>query len=119
MADDVIPDEIKQFILNNIDSIAQLEALLLLRKDPQLDWTIDAVAKGLYISEQETSILLRRLCAGSFLITTAEKPAAYRYHTNSNELGQMVDRLAELYSKLYLPPMSRPRINKITVLKCS
>jgi hypothetical protein len=103
MADDVIPDEIKQFILNNIDSIAQLEALLLLRKDPQLDWTIDAVAKGLYISEQETSILLRRLCAGGFLITTAEKPAAYRYHTNSNELGQMVDRLAELYSKYLIP----------------
>ena len=74
MADDVIPDEIKQFILNNIDSIAQLEALLLLHKDPQLDWTIDTVAKGLYISEQETSILLRRLCAGGFLITTAEKP---------------------------------------------
>ena len=103
MADDVIPDEIKQFILNNIDSIAQLEALLLLRKDSQLDWTIDAVAKGLYISEQETSILLRHLCAGGFLITTAEKPTAYRYHTNFDELGQMVDRLAELYSKYLIP----------------
>jgi hypothetical protein len=103
MADDVIPDEIKQFILNNIDSIAQLEALLLLRGNPQLDWTINTVAKRLYISEQETSILLQRLCADSFLITTAEKPAVYRYHTNPNELGQMVDRLAELYSKYLIP----------------
>lgn len=45
MADGVIPDEVKQFILNNIDS------LLLLRNNAEIDWTVDTVAKRRYISE--------------------------------------------------------------------
>jgi hypothetical protein len=34
-----IPDEVQGFILSNIDSIVQLEALLLLRNHRQQKWT--------------------------------------------------------------------------------
>jgi len=66
MVDDIIPEDVKQFILERIDSIAQLEALLLLRDSPQVDWTANAVAKRLYIGEQEARVILQRLCADGF-----------------------------------------------------
>ena len=45
MVEDPIPHDIKQFILANIDSVAQFEALLLLRAAPTERWSIAAVAK--------------------------------------------------------------------------
>ena len=102
MADDCIPDDVKQFILERIDSIAQLEALLLLRGSPQVDWTVNAVAKRLYIGEQEANVVLKRLCVDGFLLTP-EKSLLYRYHVRSPELGQTVDRVAALYSRYLIP----------------
>jgi hypothetical protein len=105
MVDDIIPDDVKQFILERIDSIAQLEALLLLRGSPQEDWAPNAVAKRLYIGEQEASVMLQRLCADGFLIASAEKSLVYRYQVRSPELEQMVNRVAALYS-MYLIPVT-------------
>ena len=93
MVDDIIPDDVKQFILEHIDSIAQFEALLLLRGSPQVDWTANAIAKRLYIGEQEARVILQRLCADGFLIASPEKSLVYRYHVGSPELGQTVDRV--------------------------
>ncbi len=103
MVDDCIPEDVKQLILERIDSIAQLEALLLLRGSPQIDWTTDAVAKRLYIGEQEANVELQHLCAGGFLIANPEKSLLYRYHVGSPELGQTVDRVAALYSRYLIP----------------
>ena len=105
MVDDVIPDDVKQFILEHIDSIAQFEALLLLRGSPQVDWTANAVAKRLYIGEQEARVILQRLCADGFLIASPEKSFVYRYHVRSPEFGQTVGRVAALYS-MYLIPVT-------------
>jgi len=46
MTDDPIPDDVKTFLLRYIDSIAQLEALLLLRANAELAWSADTLAKG-------------------------------------------------------------------------
>ena len=105
MVDDCIPDDVKQFIVERIDSIAQLEALLLVRDSPQVDWTVNAVAKRLYIGEQEARVILQRLYADGFLIASPEKSLVYRYHVRSPELGQTVDRVAALYS-MYLIPVT-------------
>jgi len=93
MADDVIPDEVKQFILNNIDSIAQLEALLLLRNNAEHDWTVDTVAKRLYISEQETCKIY---LGGAFGYTGSQQFLLLRN----------ID-LAKTISHVFPPPMAR------------
>ena len=63
LADDLIPEDLRDFILRHIDSIAQLEALLLLRRNPEETWTAEASAKRLYISETDATHVLDRLCA--------------------------------------------------------
>jgi hypothetical protein len=103
MAEHVIPADIRQFILNRIDSIAQLEALLLLRSDPRMEWSVEVVAQRLYISEHETALILVRLCAEGFLIAHNSQSSSYQYFPSSSRLKEIVDRLADSYSKHLVP----------------
>jgi hypothetical protein len=102
MSDSVIPDDIAQFILEKIDSVAQLEALLLLRNDATEKWSAQALAKRLYISDKETAELLERLCADGFLVASSNPPL-YHYQPGSQEVGKMIDRAAAIYSKHLVP----------------
>jgi hypothetical protein len=103
MSDSFIPDDLAQFILERIDSVAQLEALLLLRNEPHEKWSAAALAKRLYITDKETAALLERLCADGFLVATSSQPPLYHYQPGSQELGKMIDRAAEIYSKHLVP----------------
>ena len=63
MPDDLMPEDLRDFFLGHIDSIVQLEALLLLRRNPNEDWDAAKTAKRLYTSGQEVADVLARLCA--------------------------------------------------------
>ena len=98
-----IPNDVGQFIIVSIDSIAQLEALLLLRGSPNEEWSAHRVAKRLYISEEETAHLLARLRLEGLIALNNDKPPLYRYAPESDSLALIVDRLAETYSKHLVP----------------
>lgn len=103
MTEDPIPDDIKKFVVENIDSVAQLEALLLLRNNSDEQWSVQAIAKRLYINEQETMPLLARLGAAGLILSTYDKPPLYIYQPGSTDLVRLVDRLAETYSRHLVP----------------
>jgi len=46
MVEGVIPEDVKQFIIQHIDSIAHLEGLLMCRADPQKAWSAAILARG-------------------------------------------------------------------------
>jgi hypothetical protein len=100
LVDALIPEDLEDFILRYIDSIAQLEALLLLRRHPKETWTVERAAKRLYIDETEAKAVLDRLCADD-LLTCDE--GDYHYFGQSDEQRQMIDRLAEVYSRHLIP----------------
>lgn len=100
---DFIPKDVTQFILNTIDSVAQLEGLLLLRNEPQVEWDAAALSKRLYISEKETAEVLAQLTRDGFLLASADRPPRYRYQPESPELREMVDRVAQVYAKYLVP----------------
>ncbi|HEY1541829.1 MAG TPA: hypothetical protein VGG01_05425 [Xanthobacteraceae bacterium] len=102
MADEIIPDDLREFILKHIDSITQLEALILLRGHPDADWDARQTAARLYAGEQEVAAALARLCADGLLACSEE---LYRYHCATDELRIMVDQLAEAYA-LHLIPVT-------------
>jgi hypothetical protein len=103
MIDDLIPDDIRQFIIVRIDSIPHLEALLLLRTGADEKWGIPVVAQRLYITEQETSQLLSRLCEQGLVTLNGSEPQLYQYCPKSVELARMIDRVAEVYKKQLVP----------------
>lgn len=103
MGEALIPNDVREFLLQHIDSIAQLEALVLLRADPSCVWDAETIAKRLYITPQEASVVLERLAGNSFLATSPELPDGYRYQPASSELALMVNRVAVLYARYLVP----------------
>lgn len=116
MVSSVIPDEIARFLAERIDSVAELEGLLLLRKDPELKWDVRALAGRLYITESETEELLSRLLENGLVAAEAREPVLYSYAPVSSDLSALVDRVIELYSRHLVPvakfihSKSRPRV---------
>jgi hypothetical protein len=96
---EAIPDDIRRFVLTSIPSVPYLEALLLLRATPDEEWDGRKVAQRLYMSEKAASALLDELHASDMAIMTGQVDASYRYAPGSDELRQIIDRLADTYSR--------------------
>lgn len=103
MADDLIPDDVRQFIVDKIDSVAELEGLLLLCRNSETEWNIEELAQRLYISQQQTEDVLAHLYLLGFLAVKDGVPPTYCFQPSSMELAEMVDQLAEVYSKYLIP----------------
>jgi hypothetical protein len=95
-----LPIELRDFLARHIDSIAQLEALLLARRSPDLAWNAQAAAKRLYIGEPEASDTLAHLAEHGLL---TREGASYRFHPQSAQLAEWVDLLAEHYKRQLIP----------------
>jgi hypothetical protein len=100
MADDPIPADLRDFILRFIDSVAHLEALLLLRASPQTTWEPPAVAARLYTSAEQAGEVLAQLCTERLLVC---ENGQYRYDGQSPEHIAIIDRLADSYAKQLIP----------------
>jgi hypothetical protein len=100
MADDPVPKHLRDFIARYIDSVAQLEALLLLHGNPAERWGIDPVAKRLYIAPGEALEILERLARDGLL--TGEN-GVFHFHCATPELHQAADELAETYRRQLIP----------------
>jgi hypothetical protein len=103
MTSDIIPEEIKEFVSRHVDSVAHLEGLILLRNNHKTVWSVEALAKRLYIDERQTTEIVHRLYSDGFLIMKSTKPLQYQYQPSSQELSNMVDRVADIYVKYLVP----------------
>lgn len=100
MADDPVPADLRDFILRYIDSVAHLEALLLLRAAPEKAWEAPVVAARLYVSGEQAGEVLARLCDEHLLVC---ENGLYRYGGQPPEHLAMIDRLADSYAKQLIP----------------
>ena len=96
----MISEDIRVFILQRLNSIAELEALLLLWRNPDQDWDIAGLAKRLYISEAVACRVLLQLREQNLV---EENNGFYRYGRYSEALGMIVDQLAQLYTTHLIP----------------
>jgi hypothetical protein len=99
MESESIPDDVREFIQKYIDSIAQLEALLLLRRELSVPWTAATVAKRLYVTHDDASDVLRKLLAHGFLKFNRK---TYQYQCPA-ELDTLVVHVADVYARQLIP----------------
>jgi hypothetical protein len=91
------PAEVELFIQQHIESLAQLEALLLLRQDPTRDWDAGELAKALYTSPDICATLLADLQGRGLLASPAA--SRYRYQPTDENLHRIVGQLEAIYQQ--------------------
>lgn len=90
-----ISDDVKRLISDRIDSVPQLEALLLFREYGARSWTAAEASARLYVSKPVAAHVLSVLEQRGLLVTDGE---SFRYAPATQELGGAVDALAAAYS---------------------
>jgi predicted ArsR family transcriptional regulator len=90
-----LPDDVHRFLYQYIDSVEQLEVLLLTRRSPGRSWSAGDMARELYshptaIVQRFESLLGRGLLRESV-------PGCFQYAPRSAELDRAVGRVAEMY----------------------
>lgn len=100
MPDDIIPNDVKQFIQQYLDSIAQWEGLLLMRSEASAPWGVDALAQRLYIAQPEAAKILEKLLASGFLQQVSVQTYVYAAPA---PLDATVHRTALLYQQYLIP----------------
>ena len=90
-----LPEDVRQFLHQHIDSVEQLEVLLLLWRTPNRGWTSEEVATAVY---SHPSSVVRRLALllGHGLLRERE-PGCYQYAPRTAEQHETVTRVDHMY----------------------
>lgn len=90
-----IPPELKQFIVQHVESLAQLEALLLMHREALRDWDCGELARALYITDDMCQGIAAGLERRRF--ATRTEAGRYRYAGGDSQLDALLVELAALY----------------------
>jgi hypothetical protein len=90
-----VPEPARRLVLDAIDSIAELEALLLLRDTAGERWSVEEASARLYVNPAVAGQALDALARRGFL---DEGPEGFVYQPMSPDLAEDVAALAHAYS---------------------
>ena len=97
MSDDSLTAEAEEFVARAIESIQQVEVLLLLRGTSERWWTAAEIARELGVSESTAAYDASALRARGLLAKQRETPPAYRYEPKNIQLLAGVESIAAAY----------------------
>ena len=92
----VIPARVVEFLAENIDSVPQLEALLLLWQAPNNRWSVEELAVRLYVSKEEAAAIIRALQMRGLIVSDGQ-PNSYRYSSDWDASGTLMAEVAHAY----------------------
>jgi len=98
MAGNAIPDNLRRYLLASSLTVPHVEAILLLRHDPQSRWDAPALAARLYLPERRARQLLGELVEMRIFAADAST-GQYTYRPESVELASLLDLLADAYTR--------------------
>lgn len=99
MADEISKD-VEQFIRDHIDSVEQLEVLLLLSENSGREWSAAEVGQKLYRQPESSLMRLRALCEARLISQSGEGDVArFRYAPSSGASDQTVKALERAYQQ--------------------
>ena len=89
---------VDRFILEQIDTVPHLEALLLAWKQRAKLWSVEEMAAQLYVPAEHSARILRDLSARGFLREIVQSPAQYQY-ASSDEQDRLIAQLDVTYRR--------------------
>jgi hypothetical protein len=110
------PQHVQAFVYNYIDSVVQLEMLLLLYAGQDRSWTSAESARELRVDPAWVEDQFSQLCSRGLLTCEPGSPPSYRYRPTTPELNAAVGDLAKAYadrrvtviSLIYSKPAEKP-----------
>jgi predicted ArsR family transcriptional regulator len=93
-----LPQDVRALIHDHIDSVAQLEVLLLLYGDTSRTWTAEDLARELRIDPRAAEQQLDLLCARGLLTCSDAPPRVYQYVSRPGALDNAVGGLQRAYA---------------------
>ncbi len=93
-----LSNELRRFI-HSIASIPHLEAMLLLHQSPEQEWDENAIARRLYLSQEQATAMLKDLSVSGICAPIPNQPGQFIYAPQFSELGELIDQLAHYYSQ--------------------
>jgi DNA-binding IclR family transcriptional regulator len=102
MTEPAIPQQVLQFIAQQIDTVPQLECLLLLHQHDNRAWLPEEVAARIYISRETAQGILEAL--GRRKLVAAEgDPPRYRFTSSEASRHALVADVASAYQRHLVP----------------
>ena len=98
MKDRTAFQDLRQFLLDNVATYDELEVLLLLQRQPELDWAVNAAAQALGLPTEACQVALENLAAHGLLVL-GRNPVTFRYAPASKELAEAAEKLQRAYRK--------------------
>jgi len=90
-----IPEKVLRFLGDHIDTVPQLEALLLMRADALHAWDEEELATRVYVDRETASGILQTLCRRLLIVT--EDSVRYRYGPKMESGAELIDEVAAVY----------------------
>ncbi len=91
--------EVSQFLLERIDSVPHLEALLLLWNSRPKLWQADELARRLYVDGEVALRLLQDLARQQLIDSDAGSPERYCYRDDPAERSRLIRMVDETYRR--------------------
>jgi hypothetical protein len=95
-----LPPDLAAFITDTIDSVAELEALLLMQREREQPWTVRRLAERLYIDEAAAARVVETLARKQLVAVDGDE---YRLEPRSNEDRERIAGLSALYVRMLIP----------------
>ena len=95
----MIPEDVRRLVLTSIPSVPHLEAVMLLQRTPNVERSVDFIARALYLPATKVRTVLEELRdSGIFASRVEGEQQHFRYAPRTDELASVVDRLAAAYA---------------------
>jgi hypothetical protein len=102
MTELAISQHVLQFIADQIDTVPQLECLLLLYQHDADNWIAERVAARIYIAPQVAGGILETLQRRG-LLTADGDPPRYRFHPEGTANRELMEHVASEYQRHLVP----------------
>jgi hypothetical protein len=100
---EAIPDVVKAFIAQNIESAELLETLLLVHSQPDRQWSPEDVAGSIYTVPAGATRRLEQLVGLGLAASNGADAPLYRFAPATSRLRDEVDALAATYRQHRVP----------------
>jgi DNA-binding MarR family transcriptional regulator len=97
MSSAAIPPAVEQFILDSIDTVPHLEALLLIFQTPGTAWSVQELAARIYVNDKQAAAILDDLTRRALITRVEQSPAKYQFISRSQDQTQLLDQVAQAY----------------------